>query len=52
MLLFLILVWAGLVVAVCAICAAGGAADEGREKWYAELKEKKDPVAGSEKDAA
>ncbi len=52
MLLLLLFVWAGLVVVVCAVCAAGGMADEGREKWYAELKRKENPGADPEKDAA
>ena len=34
MLLILVLVWAALVLVVCAICAAGGAADDRSEKWH------------------
>jgi hypothetical protein len=48
MLLAFLVAWAVLVVCVCAVFAAGGGADDRREKWNAELTAKK----GSEKDAA
>jgi hypothetical protein len=41
MLLVLVLVWAALLVAVCAICAAGGQADEEREKLYDKIQSEK-----------
>ena len=48
MLLFILLtVWAVLLIAVCAVCAAGGRADEGRDRWYGELQKRK---AGSDKE--
>jgi hypothetical protein len=28
--------WAFLLLAICAICAVGGAADEQSEEWYCE----------------
>jgi Na+-transporting methylmalonyl-CoA/oxaloacetate decarboxylase gamma subunit len=31
-------VWACLIIAICAICAVGGAADEQSEEWYREHK--------------
>jgi Na+-transporting methylmalonyl-CoA/oxaloacetate decarboxylase gamma subunit len=31
-------VWACLIIAICAICAIGGAADEQSEEWYLEQK--------------
>jgi hypothetical protein len=53
MLLLLFILWAGLVAAICAVCAAGGAADQRREKWHAELKRKEEePGAGGPKEAA
>ena len=27
-------VWACLIIAICSICAVGGAADEQSEEWY------------------
>jgi hypothetical protein len=44
MLLILVLVWAALVVAVCAVCAAGGAADERSERWHAHLQDDADSL--------
>jgi hypothetical protein len=32
----LALLWLACIVAICCICAAGGAADAETEKWYAE----------------
>ena len=53
MLLFILLtVWAILLIAVCAVCAAGGRADEGRDRWYAELQKRKDASDKAGKDAA
>jgi hypothetical protein len=34
MLLFIFVVWAVLLVGVCAVCAAGGRADEERDRWF------------------
>jgi len=34
MLLFFFVVWAVLLVGVCAVCAAGGRADEERDRWF------------------
>jgi hypothetical protein len=52
MLLILVLVWAALVVAVCAICAAGGVADEDTERWYSEIERGRNSPEGSDRDAA
>ena len=52
LLLFLFTVWAVLLIAVCAVCAAGGRADEGRDRWYAELQKQKEGSDKTGKDAA
>jgi hypothetical protein len=52
MLVALVLVWAVLAVAVVAVCAAGGAADDESERWYARRKEAQKPKGGPERDAA
>ena len=52
MLLLLLIVWVVLFIAVCAICAAGGRADEGRDRWYAELLKEKEKSDKAGKDAA
>jgi hypothetical protein len=48
----LVAVWVGLVVAICAICAAGGVADDRREEWYAEQGRVSEGKDGSERGAA
>jgi hypothetical protein len=40
MLLFLLVVWAVLLVGVCAVCAAGGRADEERDRWFDDVQRK------------
>jgi hypothetical protein len=56
MLLTLLLIWAILVVAVCAICAAGGQADERSEKWHDHMHyhidDSENPPKGPERDVA
>jgi len=42
LLIILLAVWAVLLIAVCAVCAAGGRADEGQDRWYAELQKRKE----------
>lgn len=37
-------VWACLIIAICAICAIGGAADEQSEEWYREHKQMSEDV--------
>jgi hypothetical protein len=53
MLLFILLaVWTVLLIAVCAVCAAGGRADEGRDRWYAEVQQRKAESDKAGRDAA
>jgi len=52
MLLLLLSIWAGLVVAICALCAAGGLADDGSERWYTELKRTRDSSEPTDGEAA
>jgi hypothetical protein len=52
MLLTGILIWAALAVAVCAVCAAGGRADERTERSYEELNKRKESAAGEKQGAA
>jgi len=40
MLLFLLVAWAVLLVGVCAVCAAGGRADEERDRWFEDVQRK------------
>jgi hypothetical protein len=46
------LLWLGLVVAICAIFAAGGAADDRSEEWYAEQQATKEAADRRERGAA
>jgi hypothetical protein len=48
----LALLWVAFFVAICCICAAGGAADAKTEEWYAEHKKAPDPGPDAEKGAA
>jgi gamma-glutamylcysteine synthetase len=48
----LVALWVGLVVAICAICAAGGAADDRSEEWYAEQRRVSEGKDDSERGAA
>jgi hypothetical protein len=48
----LALLWACFVVAICAICAAGGAADERSEEWYSEQNCRTEDVDQQERGAA
>lgn len=43
-LVVLALVWVCFMVVICAICAAGGDADEQSEEWYREHKEMSEDV--------
>jgi hypothetical protein len=53
MLLFLFVVWAVLLVGVCAVCAAGGRADEERDQWFDTVpKREQGPEKPSGRDAA
>ena len=52
LILVLLTVWAVLLIAVCAVCAAGGRADEGRDRWYEELQRQKERSDKTGKDAA
>ena len=45
-------VWAMLLLAVCAVCAVGGAADEQSEKWYHESRSAAEDVDQQERGAA
>ena len=45
-------VWACLIIAICAICAAGGAADEQSEEWYREHERTAEDVDQQERGAA
>jgi hypothetical protein len=47
----LALLWIVGIVAVCCICAAGGAADDRTEEWYAQ-REPADTASKEEKGAA
>jgi len=44
--------WACFVIAICAICAAGGAADELSEEWYSEQNRRAEDVDQQERGAA
>lgn len=48
----LTLIWACLIIAICAICAAGGAADEQSEEWYRDHKRTTDDVDQQRRGAA
>jgi Na+-transporting methylmalonyl-CoA/oxaloacetate decarboxylase gamma subunit len=48
----LALVWACLIIAICAICAVGGAADEQSEEWYREHKRTAEDVDRQRRGAA
>jgi len=48
----LALLWVAGIVAICCICAAGGAADARTEEWHAEHEQADKPAAHSEKGAA
>jgi hypothetical protein len=52
LLLILLAVWAVLLIAVCAVCAVGGRADEGRDRWYAEVQQRKEESDKAGRDAA
>jgi hypothetical protein len=52
MLLFLFVVWAVLLVGVCAVCAAGGRADEERERWFDTVRREKARDKTDGRDAA
>ncbi len=52
LLLIILTVWAVLLTGVCAVCAAGGRADEGRDRWYAELQRQKEGSEKANEDAA
>jgi len=45
-------VWAILLLAVCAVCAVGGAADEQSEKWYRESRSAAEDVDQQKRGAA
>jgi Na+-transporting methylmalonyl-CoA/oxaloacetate decarboxylase gamma subunit len=45
-------VWAWLIIAICAICAVGGAADEQSEEWYREHKRNAEDVDQQRRGAA
>jgi Na+-transporting methylmalonyl-CoA/oxaloacetate decarboxylase gamma subunit len=45
-------VWACLIIAICAICAVGGAADEQSEEWYRERKRRAEDVEQQGRGAA
>jgi hypothetical protein len=45
-------VWACLLLAVCALCAVAGAADEQSERWYSEHKRAADDVDQQKRGAA
>jgi outer membrane biogenesis lipoprotein LolB len=46
------LVWACLLMAVCAICAVAGAADDQSEQWYREHKRAAEDVDHQKRGAA
>jgi hypothetical protein len=48
----LALLWIVGIVAVCCICAVGGAADDRIEEWYAEHTPPEQPASKAEKGAA
>lgn len=48
----LALSWACFVIAICAICAAGGAADEHSEEWYHEQRRMAEVTDQEERGAA
>jgi hypothetical protein len=48
----LALLWVAGIVAICCICAAGGAADASTEEWYAEHEEADKTGSQAEKGAA
>jgi len=50
-LFFLLCVWAVALIAICAVCAAGGRADEERDSWYTDFQRQKD-ANRRERDAA
>jgi hypothetical protein len=52
MLLIIVVVWAVLVVGICAVCAAGGVADDVTEELYADMQQEKDGEKGGKRDAA
>jgi len=49
-LFFLLCVWAVALIAICAVCAAGGP-DEERDSWYTDFQRQKD-ANRRERDAA
>jgi hypothetical protein len=48
----LALVWAAFVIAILAVCAAGGAADDQRERWHMERERAMQSKAQQERGAA
>jgi hypothetical protein len=51
-LVVLALIWGSLALAICAICAVGGAADEQSEAWYREHMKTTEEVDQDERGAA
>jgi hypothetical protein len=45
-------IWAFLLLAICAICAVGGAADQRSEEWYRDYKRAADDLARQKGEAA
>jgi hypothetical protein len=48
----LVPLWAFLLLAICAICAVGGMADEQSEDWYREQQKASEDVHERERGAA
>jgi hypothetical protein len=46
------LLWLAVIVAICCICAAGGAADTRTEEWYAKREPADEPSSQTEQGAA
>lgn len=46
------LLWVAVIVAICCICAAGGAADARTEEWYAKREPVDQPSSQTEQGAA
>lgn len=44
--------WLVLVAGICAVCAAGGAADDQSEEWYAEQQRMKEAAKPGKRGAA